>query len=46
MRQFGIHVTAFRKKNSIIATMMILVSVVNQRVDQQNHRSIFWWLIK
>lgn len=38
--------TAFRKKNSIIATMMILVSVVNQRVDQQNHRSIFWWLIK
>ena len=38
--------TAFRKKNSIIATMMILVSVVNQRVDQQTHRSIFWWLNK
>lgn len=39
--------TAYRKKNSIIATMMILVSVVNQRADQQNNRrSIFWWLNK
>ncbi|WP_076459555.1 bifunctional lysylphosphatidylglycerol flippase/synthetase MprF [Limosilactobacillus caccae] len=36
--------TAFRKKNSLVSTMLILVSVVNQRIDQQNRRTIFWWL--
>ncbi|MEE6661683.1 phosphatidylglycerol lysyltransferase domain-containing protein, partial [Limosilactobacillus pontis] len=33
---------AYRKKNSLIATMLILVSVVNQRVDSQNHHLFFW----
>lgn len=35
---------AYRKKNSLVASMLILVSVVNQRVDQKNQHLFFWWL--
>ena len=35
---------AYRKKNSLIATMLILVSVVNQRIDQKNRHLFFFWL--
>ncbi|WP_283587207.1 bifunctional lysylphosphatidylglycerol flippase/synthetase MprF [Limosilactobacillus viscerum] len=35
---------AYRKKNSLVANMLILVSVVNQRVDQQKKHLLMWWL--
>lgn len=35
---------AYRKKNSLVANMLILVSVVNQRVDQQKRHLLMWWL--
>ncbi|QZN92711.1 bifunctional lysylphosphatidylglycerol flippase/synthetase MprF [Limosilactobacillus panis] len=34
---------AYRKKNSLVANMLILVSVVNQRVDQQRRHLFMWW---
>lgn len=34
----------YRKKNSLVANMLILVSVVNQRVDHQKQHLFFWWL--
>lgn len=37
---------AYRKKNSLVANMLILVSVVNQRVDQQRKHLFMWWLAK
>lgn len=37
---------AYRKKNSLVANMLILVSVVNQRVDQQKKHLLMWWLAK
>ena len=36
----------YRKKNSLVANMLILVSVVNQRVDQQRKHLLMWWLAK
>lgn len=37
--------TVFRKKASIIATMLALLAVVNQRIDQRNsrHQWLLWW---
>ncbi|MCW4387985.1 bifunctional lysylphosphatidylglycerol flippase/synthetase MprF [Limosilactobacillus oris] len=35
---------AYRKKNSLVANMLIVVSVVNQRIDQQKHHLWIWWL--
>lgn len=35
---------AYRKKNSLVANMLILVSVVNQRIDQKSHHLFFFWL--
>lgn len=35
---------AYRKKNSLVANMLILVSIVNQRVDQQKKHLLMWWL--
>lgn len=42
--QWSSRYIAFRKKNSLVATMLILVSVVNQRVDQKNQHLFLWWL--
>lgn len=39
--------TAYQKKNSLVTTMLALVSVVNQRADQQDlatrHPFFLWW---
>ena len=37
--------TVYRKKNSLLATMIALVSVVNQRADQKvdRHPLMMWW---
>ena len=35
---------AYRKKNSLVGNMLILVSVVNQRIDQQSRHLFFFWL--
>lgn len=35
--------TAFRKRSSIISSMLSLVTVVNQRADQQNKKLFLWW---
>ncbi|EEW54111.1 bifunctional lysylphosphatidylglycerol flippase/synthetase MprF [Limosilactobacillus antri] len=37
---------AYRKKNSLVANMLIVVSVVNQRIDQQKRHLWMWWLNK
>lgn len=37
---------AFRKKNSLIGTMLIVISVVNQRIDKKNQHLFLWWLNK
>lgn len=34
----------YRKKNSLVANMLIVVSVVNQRIDQQKRHLWMWWL--
>lgn len=36
--------TAFRKRSSIISSMLSLVTVVNQRADQPEKHLLFWWL--
>ncbi|MDO4903924.1 MAG: bifunctional lysylphosphatidylglycerol flippase/synthetase MprF [Limosilactobacillus sp.] len=35
---------AYRKKNSLITNMIVLVSVVNQRIDQQKQNPLVWWI--
>ncbi|MGM9891167.1 bifunctional lysylphosphatidylglycerol flippase/synthetase MprF [Limosilactobacillus sp.] len=34
----------YRKKNSLLANMLIVLSVVNQRIDQPKHHLFAWWL--